>query len=287
MKKDLFVVTWEWRENNNEWKLYTGDINKRIEKLEVGKSLTFTTQNNDQRYKVMRNTENGGIQRNVKTHVRREMRRREQKKAGYIEYPKWWTMRAMNDGSTYTKGELVRVSDNKKWEEVSQSFYNTSSYNNSGNVTITNIESVQNQRLYDNYWSARNILKKSIGEKKLNERYLWHGTKQEETMDKIMKEGFRKEFNATAAYGEGTYFAVNSGYSIGYASNNNGVYKMFQCKVICGESIGGRGSYKLKSWPKKANELIYDSLVSNDGNIYVIHDDVRAYPMFVITFTRS
>ncbi len=63
---------------------------------------------------------------------------------------------------------------------------------------------------------------------------------------------------------------------------------MFACRVICGESYVGNDSYSLKSWPKKdgGTGLIYDTLVDSKMNpsIFVIHDDVRAYPMFVITF---
>ena len=65
---------------------------------------------------------------------------------------------------------------------------------------------------------------------------------------------------------------------------------MFLCKVICGESCYGNSKYELKSWPKKAHGsgLIYDSLVDNTYNpsIFVIHEDKRAYPMFVIQFEK-
>merc|ERR1712113_1024761 len=91
------------------------------------------------------------------------------------------------------------------------------------------------------------------------------------------------------AYGMGTYFARDSKYSIDYAVNNNGIYQMFQCKVICGESHRGSSSYSLKSWPKKTNGLLYDTLVDNVGNpsIYVIHQNVRAYPMYIIHFKKK
>ena len=55
---------------------------------------------------------------------------------------------------------------------------------------------------------------------------------------------------------------------------------------MAGESCRGSGSYKLKTWPKKHNGLIYDSLVDIPANPtqYVIHENVRAYPMFIIHY---
>ena len=62
--------------------------------------------------------------------------------------------------------------------------------------------------------------------------------------------------------------------------------QMFQCKILVGESHKGSKEYKLTSWPKKGNGLIYDSLVDNTSNpsIFVIHENARAYPMFIIHF---
>ena len=154
---------------------------------------------------------------------------------------------------------------------------------------IIKIESVQNQMLYDKYWNEKQSMIKLIGEKNLNERDLFHGTGKESVMEMIETEGFRKEFNTTANFGKGTYFAKNARYSIDYASRNGrGVYKMFQCKVITGESSIGYRYYELKDWPKKSNGLIYDSLVNNISNpsIFVIHENIRAYPMFVIHFMK-
>ena len=48
----------------------------------------------------------------------------------------------------------------------------------------------------------------------------------------------------------------------------------------------GHKGYKLTSWPKKDNGLIYDSLVDDvdDPSVFVIHENARAYPMFIIHF---
>eukprot|EP00483_Globobulimina_turgida_P006830 UN06842 len=145
---------------------------------------------------------------------------------------------------------------------------------------------MQNKLLYDKWLHERHTLIKLIGENNINERNLFHGTKTENVMRCIETEGFRKEFNTSAAIGNGTYFARDSSYSVGYSSHNNGVRKMFECKVLCGESVKGNGNYKLVSWPKKPSGLMYDSLVNTiqDPSMFVLHENNRAYPMFVITF---
>eukprot|EP01083_Nonionella_stella_P244957 852063_1 len=139
--------------------------------------------------------------------------------------------------------------------------------------------------LFDKHWNEKQSMIKAIGNDKLNVRHVFHGTKSEQVMTFVQKEGFRKEFNRAAAYGFGTYLARDARYSVGYSSCVNGVYKMFQCMAICGESHPG-GNYPLNAWPKKGSGLIYDSLADNVANpsILVIHNDVRIYPMFVIHF---
>eukprot|EP01084_Bolivina_argentea_P046151 84977_1 len=199
-----------------------------------------------------------------------------------IEYPNWWDLKQLNT-LKYGQPKLIEldIKNSVIAKEIMNSFYATVN-----NQTIIKIEYVINQMLYDKWWNERETLAKLIGNNKLNIRNLFHGTKNENTMNFIIKEGFRKEFNKSAAIGKGTYLAKNAKYSVGYSSNNNGLKKMFQCKVICGEMIKGCGSYQLTSWPKKSSGLIYDSLVSNvkSPTTFVIHENYRIYPMFIIHF---
>ena len=70
--------------------------------------------------------------------------------------------------------------------------------------------------------------------------------------------------------------------------SNTKIYKMFLCKVVCGDMCKGNIDIKLTDWPKKNDGMIYDSLVNDLKNpsIFVIHDDVRAYPMYIIHFKK-
>ncbi len=84
-----------------------------------------------------------------------------------------------------------------------------------------------------------------MGEHNINEKELWHGTKYN-IIDVICTEGFRKEFNNSHAFGEGTYFARDAMYSVGCAKPNYfHEYRMFLCKVLCGESAKGDANTKL------------------------------------------
>ena len=213
-----------------------------------------------------------------------------EKDIGNGRYPKWWNMKYIDgDASQYAKPVLIKLDlETSPGKDVIANFRKTCP-----NMTVVKIESVQNQMLYDSYWNRRQQLIISLGgERNLNERDVFHGTKQCDVMKKVYTQGFRKEYSSVAAYGEGTYFARDASYSAGgYCGYNNDhkSYQMFQCRVIMGESHRGNGGYKLRSWPTKANDLIYDSLVDDtfDPSIFVIHENARAYPMFIIHFRKK
>ena len=208
-----------------------------------------------------------------------------------VEYPKHWNMskidlnQEMSKGSSnYAKPQIIQVNlHTSPGKDVAAHFKKTCS-----NKTIVKIESVQNQMLYDSFWAERRKLIRMLGEKKINERDVFHGTRQIDVMKKVYTQGFMKVFNNTAAYGQGTYFARDASYSAnGYCGkDSNGVYQMFYVKAIMGESHVGKSEYKLTSWPQKSHGVIYDSLVNTakDPSIFVLHQNARAYPMFIIHF---
>ena len=292
LKKQIGIkIIWQWQENDKSWKLYDDEISEIIERMRVNQSYRYKYHGNGQNYKITRNDKNTGIQINTSTKIQRNVRRIEKTMTSSmmnIKYPSFWNDKYISNKRNYAKPRLINLRINGKiYNRVKGKFFETV---NEENYEIIKIEGVQNQMLYDKYWNERQSMIKLIGENKLNECSLFHGTGSENVMKLIETEGFRKEFNKTSKYGKGTYFARDASYSLNYSAKNslNGVYTMFACKVICGESIIGDSSYELKNWPKKENGLIYDSLVDNewDKSIYVIHQNVRAYPMFVIHFKR-
>ena len=279
---------WKWKEAQGIWNEFEEDISNQIEKLQIGKSYRYTFEGNGQTYKITKLSNTTAVQLNTQSRKKREVIR-SNKLLGMneVEYPRWWDKSRID--TNYGNFELYPINMNSTpGEEIALLFQKTLP-----NDKIIKIESIQNQMLYDKWWNARKSITKLIGKHNLNERTLFHGTKNKDIMNIIQTQGFRKEYTTTAMYGEGTYFARDASYSKGYAAkDSNGDYIMFVTKVLCGEMCKGEEKYKLRAWPTNVNGgkgLIYDSLVDNTKHpsIFVIHDDVRAYPMFVVTFKRK
>lgn len=92
-----------------------------------------------------------------------------------------------------------------------------------------------------------------------------------------------------AAFGNGTYFAVNASYSCNSTysvPNAQGHKHMYLCKVLTGDFTKGAGGMFVPP-PKNANCDLYDTVVDNPAapTIFVVFRDDNAYPEYLITFT--
>ena len=89
------------------------------------------------------------------------------------------------------------------------------------------------------------------------------------------------------AYGQGVYFAVNSGYSCRYATARpDGKKRMYLAQVLTGEYTVGSSKYRVTPDNPKHPGLQFDSVVDKVSNpeIFVIFVDSQAYPKYLITF---
>lgn len=91
-----------------------------------------------------------------------------------------------------------------------------------------------------------------------------------------------------AAYGNGTYFALNARYSSSNTysvPNAQGHKHMYLCRVLTGDYTRGVGGMIVPP-AKNANDL-YDTVVDNPNapTIFVVFRDDNAYPEYLITFT--
>lgn len=88
-------------------------------------------------------------------------------------------------------------------------------------------------------------------------------------------------------YGNGSYFAVDPNYSAqGYATPDPmGHKQMYLAKVLVGDFT--RGQAGLPAPPEKNQSDLYDSVTDNVAkpSMFVIFNDVQAYPEHLITFT--
>ncbi|XP_040295798.1 LOW QUALITY PROTEIN: protein mono-ADP-ribosyltransferase PARP15 [Bufo bufo] len=160
-------------------------------------------------------------------------------------------------------------------------------------MKVVKIERIQNLHLYQNY----QIKKQSIDTKNgsaQNERQLFHGT-DENTVKSVNSNGFNRGYsgsNVGAVLGNGTYFAVEANYSAhdNYSKPNaNGLKYMYLTRVLTGVSCAGQKGCIAPPAKNPANPTdLYDSVTDNPANpqIFVIFNDVQAYPEYLITFSK-
>ncbi|XP_060945028.1 protein mono-ADP-ribosyltransferase PARP14-like [Limanda limanda] len=157
------------------------------------------------------------------------------------------------------------------------------------NQTVIKIERIQNPMLWKNIQIKKCDIEQRNGHAN-NERRLFHGT-TETTVNTINENGFNRVYAGknAAAYGNGTYFAVNANYSAQdtYSKPNLiGEKCMYLCQVLTGDYAVGKAG--LIEPPVKSNKApqLYDSVVDNMANpsMFIIFHDVQAYPEYLITF---
>ncbi|XP_039902752.1 protein mono-ADP-ribosyltransferase PARP14-like isoform X3 [Simochromis diagramma] len=187
------------------------------------------------------------------------------------------------------KGDLVKLfaltRGSQEYNDVEQELTK-----NRLHVNIISIERVQNPTLWQNY----QILKKQMEAKnkhKNNEKLLFHGTRAK-SVDLINDKGFNRSYagtNVGAAIGKGSYFAVNPNYSAqGYASPDaKGHKRMYQAKVLVGEYTQGNSGMITPPAKSGSASDLYDSVTDNMSNptMFVVFNDIQAYPEYLITFT--
>ena len=90
--------------------------------------------------------------------------------------------------------------------------------------------------------------------------------------------------NPNGAYGAGIYFADNSAYSSTYAYQKNGNMEMLLCFVIVGDSYVCNAGQRYKVPPNRPDGKQYDSVNGAGGSHYIIYDNNKQYPCYVISY---
>uniref|UniRef100_A0AAV3AX00 Poly [ADP-ribose] polymerase n=1 Tax=Pyxicephalus adspersus TaxID=30357 RepID=A0AAV3AX00_PYXAD len=155
---------------------------------------------------------------------------------------------------------------------------------------IVKILRVQNQTL----WLSYQIKKLNVDKKNNsidNERMLFHGT-DSNSIQHINHNGFNRSYAGrnAAAYGNGTYFAVNASYSAQdtYSKPDvNGQKHMYLARVLTGVYCTGKSEMIAPSVKNPENPTdLYDSVTDKveSPSIFVIFNDIQAYPEYHIVF---
>ncbi|NXN91385.1 PAR14 polymerase, partial [Rhinopomastus cyanomelas] len=157
---------------------------------------------------------------------------------------------------------------------------------------IEKIERIQNPY----FWKTYQIKKREMDNKngnRNNEKHLFHGTSKD-SVTLINNYGFNRSYAGTngANYGNGTYFAVNANYSASDSFSRPDAFgkkHMYLARVLVGEySQGSRGSITPAAKNASNSVDLFDSSTDNMQNpsMFIIFNDIQAYPEYLITFTR-
>eukprot|EP01083_Nonionella_stella_P294392 1000817_1 len=121
------------------------------------------------------------------------------------------------------------------------------------------------------------------------ESLLFHGTSIK-NMDKIILNGFNRDYNKRCVYGKGTYFTKFAKTAASYSikDENLGLCGMLVCKVIIGNYGLGCLTMNDSSLYKSDGVQQYDSLVNDlyNPSIFVINRDYHAVPLYIILFKK-
>ncbi|RUS90907.1 hypothetical protein EGW08_001304, partial [Elysia chlorotica] len=151
---------------------------------------------------------------------------------------------------------------------------------------VKSIKRIQNKSLYQQYMVKKREMDLRNGKGFQNEKRLFHGTSPT-SMAAINENGFSNNYSGVhaTAYGEGSYFAVNSSYSVNYCqADASGLKHMYVVRVLVGKSTNSRSGMKfLPNQPGTSTP--YDSGTdSNSPSMYIIFHDAQTYPEYLISF---
>lgn len=186
------------------------------------------------------------------------------------------------------KGDRVKVvplkATSKEHQEVEKELSRTGL-----TVSVVSVERVQNPTL----WQSYQLKKKQLDSKNKhqnNEKLLFHGTGAD-SIEQINEHGFNRSYAGThaAMFGKGSYFAVDPAYSArGYATPDaKGHKRMYLARVLVGDFTQGRAGMIMPPAKTAGSTAdLYDSVTDNAAvpTMFVIFNDIQAYPEHLITF---
>ncbi|XP_039625416.1 protein mono-ADP-ribosyltransferase PARP12-like isoform X1 [Polypterus senegalus] len=158
------------------------------------------------------------------------------------------------------------------------------------NATVSKINRIQNQDLWEMFQIQKEQMKKKSGDKYVDERLLFHGT-EKSLVDAICHQNFDWRICGVhgTSYGKGSYFARDASYSHSYSNARCSENILFVARVLVGKFIKGSSSYNRPPSKDGSNMNFYDSCVDNVDNpsIFVIFDRCQIYPSYVIEYSME
>merc|ERR1712060_158336 len=122
------------------------------------------------------------MEKKIKAQEQRVKQLKDDAKKNKVEYPKWWPKEQL---IALKYGDYKLVELDMKTNETAKEVI--TSFNKTAGNKVVKIEGVMNQMLFDKWWNEKQMLLKLIGQNKINQRNLFHGTKTEDVMKFILK----------------------------------------------------------------------------------------------------
>ncbi|NXI73093.1 PAR12 polymerase, partial [Anseranas semipalmata] len=195
--------------------------------------------------------------------------------------PPHWDQSALPDLG-YKAVEISNISS--EYKEIKKQFEQTmKSYN------IVRVQRIQNPSLWKVFQWQKEQMKKETGGKEVNERLLFHGTK-DACQEAICTHNFdwRTCGSNGTNYGKGSYFARDASYSHEYCQPAVKPNIMFMARVLVGDYVQGKTDY-VRPPAKSADGLrFYDSCVDNELNpsVFVVFEKNQIYPEYLIEYKQ-
>jgi len=171
-----------------------------------------------------------------------------------------------------------------EWEEIEKKAKNTLP-----TIKIIKISRVQNLWQWERYAFHRNRLGKKSNNNNnndsgCNEVFLFHGSR---TNDPALifngDEGFDMRYCEKGMWGRASYFAHNASYSDAYCFQSGGTKQMFYARVSLGQCA--KVSPPNPSLVKPPEGFDSVSGNTNGSDIYMVYENGRAYPEYLIIYT--
>ena len=179
--------------------------------------------------------------------------------------------------------------ESDEYNEVELFFYKTMGR---FSFKIIAIERVQSGRLWFNYQLAKERMKIKNKDEEVNEKLLFHGTRQTEP-SQIYKScnGFDVVYARQGLWGKAIYFAENALYSKGYSYQIPHSYncrQMFLAKVLTGVCCNNARLDSRRLKPEVDGKM-YDSLsgMADGSRVYAVFDNLHSYPYYLITYSST
>jgi hypothetical protein len=200
-----------------------------------------------------------------------------------IQYPSTWEPQ-QNDI------ELKPLANNgAEWKQIEKRMRETLP-----SIQISKIERVQNRHLWEKYTSSKKLLEKK---RNPNELELFHGTRNTPPLQiyGASDVGFDMRFSSLGMWGRANYFAEKASYSHAYCHSpqNSTEGQIFLAQVLVGDAIHimPADASLIKPPPKAQNSVTgfaedYDSVSgeTKGSKVYMIYDNAKAYPKYLITY---